>query len=785
MKLPWSLERKHYWALVGGLVTTLHSPRAQLWANAQADLWPAIHAVACSANGNRLISTRQSVDGFGNFEASPVYVSTDAGATWTDNGISNYWQAVASSADGTKLVAVSSIALFLPDPYTNIGGVSNPTPTPNESLVGDGQIYVSTNSGATWKPSGAPVNTWSGVASSADGTKLVATATRLQSGGPGLILSGDGRIYRSANSGLSWVPTSAPPDDWISVASSADGSKLVAAGSEQIYSSTDSGATWAATTAPSNNWTSVASSADGSRFIAAASNTRSGRIYLSSDSGQSWVPASAPSIGWSAVASSADGNQLLAASVDGAEIYISADSGLTWTATAAPRIGCSAIASSADGYRVIAGGGSLVTLPYLGPWRWVNAPSSNDWSAVAVSSDGTKLAAAPYLTDPGFGRSLVPGQIYTSANSGASWRATTAPPNEWSSITFSADGTTLLAAGIFDPTISPNLPSPGGLYVSTNSGTSWRGMGIGISWNSAVCSADGIRLAALRSDGLLYLSTNSGARWSTGINFPRSSFSAIASSADGSKLVVAGEQIYTSSDSGVTWTLTSAPSNNWWSVASSGDGTKLAAVGNEMNHAWGADGLLYVSLDSGATWAPSSTPTNVTLVTLSSDGLKLAAVGAGGNAIYISTNAGVSWTVSDTPAQGAWKALAISGDGSQLVTAGQGILTCPLPAPPPAGPRPPSPRLIIGRSGANPVLSWLVPSTGLVLQQSPDLNSPNWVEITNQPALNFTNLQNEVRLPPPADNTFYRDSSLGVPAQTLCFPGSCRQPGLSCNKARI
>jgi hypothetical protein len=77
---------------------------------------------------------------------------------------------------------------------------------------------------------------------------------------------GDDEIYVSTNSGASWDITSAPTNEWTSIASSADGAKLVAAdsgyGDGLIYISTDAGATWAATGQP-GYWNSVASSADG------------------------------------------------------------------------------------------------------------------------------------------------------------------------------------------------------------------------------------------------------------------------------------------------------------------------------------------------------------------------------------------------------------------------------------------------------------------------------------------------------------------------------------------
>jgi len=55
----------------------------------------------------------------------------------------------------------------------------------------------------------------------------------------------------------------------------------------------------------------------------------------------------------------------------------------------------------------------------------------------------------------------------------------------------------------------------------------------------------------------------------------------VASSSDGTRLVAVSENycgIYTSSISGGTWTLTSAPTAPWRAVASSSDGNKLVAA---------------------------------------------------------------------------------------------------------------------------------------------------------------------------------------------------------------
>ena len=77
-----------------------------------------------------------------------IYTSGDSGATWTQRDVKQaWWSSVASSADGSKLVAA----------------------------VMGGRIYVSGDSGVSWTPAGSTQG-WSSVASSADGTKLVAVA---------------------------------------------------------------------------------------------------------------------------------------------------------------------------------------------------------------------------------------------------------------------------------------------------------------------------------------------------------------------------------------------------------------------------------------------------------------------------------------------------------------------------------------------------------------------------------------------------------------------------------
>ena len=124
-----------------------------------------------------------------------------------------------------------------------------------------------------------------------------------------------------------WMP-SGQTGNWYGLASSADGSKLVAVGYSGIYTSTNSGNAWIqSTNAPNLNWVSVASSADGNTLAAVS---RSGPIYASTNGGAVWVQSDSPSIVWAAIASSADGTRMVAAEGYPGQgyIYTSADSGM-------------------------------------------------------------------------------------------------------------------------------------------------------------------------------------------------------------------------------------------------------------------------------------------------------------------------------------------------------------------------------------------------------------------------------------------------------------------------
>ena len=238
--------------------------------------------VACSADGQKLIA-------IGDGGNSNLYASLDGGITWVEsNAPSNYHAALASSADGTMCVAVGDGIYTSTDSgvtwveripsqsgaewYLN-SVASSADGTKLIAATSDGLIYTSTNSGVTWVPRISGATSLSGVASSADGTKLAVAGNK---------------IYTSTDSGVTWVariPTSSAFDSGI--ASSADGTKLVAASlTNGIWKSTDSGVTWTLSLQLNYRWTSITSSADGMKLAIGAYIPHEARISL--DGGANW-----------------------------------------------------------------------------------------------------------------------------------------------------------------------------------------------------------------------------------------------------------------------------------------------------------------------------------------------------------------------------------------------------------------------------------------------------------------------------------------------------------------
>lgn len=291
-------------------------------------------------------------------------------ATWTSgSGIptnSSTWVALASSADGVVVVAA----------------------------MPGGKIYYSSNSAATWLASNSPNLNWRRITASADGMKMIASASN--NGGSAYF------IYRSVDSGATWTVGAQDSDvEWLGVASNSDGTKLAAVARNGCpITSVNSGATWIARNLSftSCGTASLAhlSSDETGQYLAATTNNSTG-IYTSSDFGVTWtrgVVTGNPS--WNNIASSADGLKLVANSSDKG-VFTSNDRGASWV----KRLPNSLInaywglASDPSGNNLVVGTTAELYASNDAGLTWFAQSRSGDWRAVAsASTDGLGFVAA-------------------------------------------------------------------------------------------------------------------------------------------------------------------------------------------------------------------------------------------------------------------------------------------------------------------------------------------------------------------------------------------------------
>ncbi len=204
-------------------------------------------------------------------------------------------------------------------------------------------------------------------------------------------------------------------------------------------------------------------------------------------------------------------------------------------------------------------------------------------------------------------------------------------------------------------------------------------------WTRIVSSSDGTKLAAYdfstTGQGYVYTSIDSGATWTRRDGAGLRTWNDVAISGDGAQIIaITGSlsttgYVYTSSDGGANWTeQVGAGLKAWNRVVSSTDGSKLAALvltGSNLS-------AIYTSTDSGANWTERTNAGTKRWSSLaqSANGTKLAAAEfhlqggslVGGN-IFTSTDSGSTWATSTTAGDRAWGIIRASADGTHLAAA--------------------------------------------------------------------------------------------------------------------
>ncbi len=183
-----------------------------------------------------------------------------------------------------------------------------------------------------------------------------------------------------------------------------------------------------------------------------------GAVYTSTNAGFTWENNAVSC--FQCVRSSADGSKLLAGGCYGSHwgapnVYVSTNAGANWDPTSGT---CPwSLAATADGTRFYMAGGGVAASSDLGT-TWETKPWPNVGAAgtIACSADGTKIVAAVYA----YPQYFLPGPIFTSFDSGSNWVSNSAPSAQWTSVASSADGDKLAA-----------VVEGGGVYISPNAST--------------------------------------------------------------------------------------------------------------------------------------------------------------------------------------------------------------------------------------------------------------------------------------------------------------------------
>lgn len=292
------------------------------------------------------------------------------------------------------------------------------------------------------------------------------------------------------------------------------------------------------------------------------------------------------------------------------------------------------------------------------------------WRTVATSSSGDVAVIGQDYAGAG-------AKLRLTVDQGSTWTEMDSAILQWTSVDISSNGQTIVAAGNNGITQS--------VHRSDDQGQTWSILlsSTTNSFTHVAMSNDGQRIVVA---GASYLrsSTNGGSTWSD-----YSAGGALASvdvSGDGSVFYAATNgELMKSTDGGQSWaTLAAAGSHHYSSVSTSDDGSVVLGV---VSYAQPAIGAFY-SRDEGLNFQAASTVgatfvNQVAIGEVSGDGSTMV-VTSYGTVPQISTDGGVTWGPNQFAGR-SWMAFASSTNGEVIhgVTEGSGVFVR-RPTPPPS-----------------------------------------------------------------------------------------------------
>lgn len=404
------------------------------------------------------------------------------------------------------------------------------------------------------------------------------------SAGNGVLLSKDnGTTWTEVNNGLSD----------LTVQSLAVIGSTIFAGTYQggVFISTDQGASWKNANSGLPNFNITALAVSGNTIYAI---TESG-LFRSVNNGTSWTAINNGLPGFPVVISLATNGLNVFAGLDGEGVYFSGYAGNSWRPTNG--LPCtivkSLVANSTAIYAGTAGTGLFRSTDKGDTWTKSNE-GIPDWARIDVlGMSGNTLFAG---TSEGLYRSIDEGQHWTGSLQG------------WQIMSFAVDANKLYAGAYW-----------GGVFVSSDDGTTWTQMNNGLSGSVSAIAVNGNILLAGTGSGV-FRSSDNGNSWipvNSGLN-----------SQGVTSFVVVGSTIFAGTNGGIFKTTNNG---TLWTQVSYGETRTLAVYGSVI-----FAGTYYgaiISSDQGSTWTEISEGLTRPVNAFSFSGNKVFA-GTSGNGVY-------------------------------------------------------------------------------------------------------------------------------------------------------
>ena len=491
-----------------------------------------------------------------------IFLSTNNGTSWACIGLINTVVSSLATYD-SKLFAGTNYGVFLSTDYGENWTEANNglSKTYVYSLVvsdtnlfarTDEGIFLTTNNGANWTKVSTALTDY-----------ILSLAVSLNKSGETNLYAGTyGNAFLSTNNGISWTTISngLPIAYYAPVSLAVNDTNLFAATDEDgIFLSTNNGI----------NWTKISNINIVLPLIVFDTNlfasTLDG-VFLSTNNGTSWTNIGLTDTFVYTLASI--GSNLFAGTTTQG-IFHSSNNGTSWTKTGLPNCIKTIIAC---GTKIFAGtNGNGVFRSADNGTNWIDVSTGLMCpfvQSLAVSGNNLFVAASGQFD---FG-------VFISNVNGSNWQVANTPFKDFSEM---IKNDTNLFAG-----------TSGGVFLSTNHGTSWIEVSTGLpdTCNVTALAFSSTNLFAGTKNGIFF-STNNGTNWIERNNsLSNTCVTSLAVSGSNIFAATAGG-IFLSTNNGTSWTKTNFTNTNLISITLTG--TNLFACTEDS---------IFISTNNGASW---------------------------------------------------------------------------------------------------------------------------------------------------------------------------------------